>query len=105
METLFWDVLAANLDLLSFLQTELPTNFKMSTFPAHRCSSMDASKLTYLLGQIQQYRGMLAATEKAAERKLFAVHIYDEDKNLLETKIAVRVMAAQSIMRQCTMSK
>lgn len=70
-----------------------------------RCSSMDMSKLTRIVDQIQQYRGMLSATEKAADRKLFAVHIYDEDRKLLETKIAVRVNAAQSIMRQCHIMK
>ena len=61
--------------------------------------------MTHLVAQIRQYRSMLTATEKAAEMKLFAVRIYDEDKKLLETRIAVRIAAAQSILRQCHVSK
>jgi hypothetical protein len=68
---------------------------------ATRCSSTDSSKLTVILGQIQQYRSMLSATEKAAERKLFASHIYEEDRTILQAKIAMRVKAAQSLIRQC----
>jgi hypothetical protein len=69
---------------------------------AARCVSTDSSKLTNILAQIQQYRSMLAATEKAADRKLFASHIYDEDRAILQAKIMKSTKAAQSILRKCS---
>ncbi len=78
-----------------------PTFHQLFHKMATRCSSTDSSKLTVILGQIQQYRSMLSATEKAAERKLFASHIYEEDRTILQAKIAMRVKAAQSLIRQC----
>jgi hypothetical protein len=70
-----------------------------------RCSSSDISKLPLLQGQIRQYRSMLAATEKAEDRKLFSSHVYDEDKRILQTKIEVRLKVVQTILRQCQISK
>ena len=58
-----------------------------------RCvSSADISS------KIAQYKSMLEATEKAAKLKLFASHIYEEDKIVIQRKIATLIMKS---MQQC----
>ncbi len=55
-----------------------------------------------LADQIRQCNALLTATERAAEKgRLFAAHIYEEDKEFIQTKILIKLNTAQSIMKQC----
>lgn len=53
------------------------------------------------MNQVRQYKAILAATEKAAEQRLFGAHIYEEDKAVLQAKIMKHALAAQTLMKQC----
>jgi hypothetical protein len=67
-----------------------------------RCSSSDySSKIASMVTQVKQYKSMLEATEKAAERHLFSPRIYEEDKAVLQAKIAKKLLDMKDIMKQC----
>ena len=68
---------------------------------ATRCTSDVSSKLALLGVQVKQYRAMLDATEKAAERRLFAAHIYEEDKAVIQGKIVKKLLDMKVILKQC----
>ena len=52
--------------------------------------------------QIKQYRAMLEATEKSAERRLFPAYIYEEDKAVIQGKIVKKLMDMKVVLKQCT---
>jgi hypothetical protein len=66
-----------------------------------RCASDYSSKLALMTSQVKQYRAMLEATEKAAEHRLFSAHIYEEDKVVLQSKIAKKLVDMKLVMKQC----
>jgi hypothetical protein len=67
-----------------------------------RCSSDYTAKLALMTSQVKQYRAMLEATEKAAERRLFPAHIYAEDKTVIQGKIVKKLLDMRAVMKQCT---
>jgi hypothetical protein len=54
-----------------------------------------------MIAQVRQYKSMLEATEKAAERRLFSPRIYEEDKAVIQAKIAKKLLDMKDIMKQC----
>lgn len=70
-----------------------------------RCSSDYSSRLALMTRQVKQYSSMLEATEKAAETRLFASRIYEEDKTVIKGKIAKTLTdmnLVMTVMKQCT---
>jgi len=54
-----------------------------------------------MIAQVRQYKSMLEATEKAAERRLFSPRIYEEDKAVIQGKIVKKLLDMKDIMKQC----
>ena len=67
-----------------------------------RCSSDYSAKLALITSQVKQYHAMLEATSKAAERRLFPAHIYEEDKAVIQGKIVKKLLDMKAVMKQCT---
>ena len=55
-----------------------------------------------MTNQVKQYRAMLEATTKAAERQLFPAHIYEEDKAVIQGKIVRKLLDMKAVLKQCT---
>jgi hypothetical protein len=55
-----------------------------------------------MTSQVKQYQAMLDATSKAAERRLFPSHIYEEDKAVIHGKIVKKLIDMKAVMKQCT---